>query len=79
MDVRIMFKNNCLVYLGIIIAAVVGILMVFKLENETNLITGGFATQPPQSKWFVLPVILVFLLILFLALSISKRRKIEIE
>ena len=74
-----MFKNNCLVYIGIIAAAVVGILMVFKLETESNLITGGFATQPAGGKWIVLPVILVFLLIVFLALFVFRRRKAEIE
>ena len=74
-----MFKNNCLVYIGIIAAAVVGILMVFKLETESNLITGSFAEPASQSKFFVLPVILVFLLIVFLALFVFRRRKAEIE
>ncbi len=65
-----------LAYLAMIIIAVIGIFTVFKLEYDTNLVTGSFVQLPDVKFLFVPLAFILFLVLVFLSLNACKRRNI---
>jgi hypothetical protein len=56
------------------VLSAIGILIVFKLEESTNLITGSFINLPTASKLVYLPLVLILLLIIGILIFLCKRR-----
>ena len=66
--------KRCLTYTAMIIAAVIGIFVVFRLENDTNLITGSFVQLPAMKFFFVPLAFVLFFVIVIFALNLCKRK-----
>jgi hypothetical protein len=67
-------QKRCLAYIAMMAFAFMGILAIAKLEGETNMLTGSFASLPFNINP-LLPLIFVVLFMAVLIVYVCKRSR----